>query len=147
MEWDGRRQAAVISTWKPADLSPFLFLSFFIFLSLPRRVFLSSLFFPLLFFFLTFCVSFSLAFYFLVLLRLSLQLHRSPLSLSLLGAVHAKLTTREAAQYISEIIRLLGSCAFTLIHPLAVCLVTASLHTGITTGPYAVLRFGIIAVE
>ena len=33
--------------------------------------------------------------------------------------LRAELTTREAARYISEIIRLLGSYAFTLIHPLA----------------------------
>lgn len=117
------------------SFSPSLSLSFLLFPSL------SASFSRLSFLSYSFRVSFSLAFYFLA--RLPLCAFSGTVQIashSLLGTVRAELTTREAAQYISEIIRLLGSCAFTLIHLLAVCLVTASLHTG-TTGPFAASCF------
>jgi len=152
MEWDGRRKAAVISTWSRLIFLRFSFFRFFLSLSPRVSLLVSLLSFLTLSRFL--CLVFSLAFYFLVLFWLSPQQHCTDhlflslfLSLSLQGAVRAELTTREAAQYILEIIRLLGSCAFTLIHLLVVCLVTASLYTGTTAGLFAASCFGIIAIE
>jgi len=138
---------------EPADLSPFLFLSFF---SLSFTASFSSRLSLLSFLTLSrfLCLVFSRFLFPRSILTLSsTALHRSLLSLSLFhslslqGAVRAELTTREAAQYISEIIRLLGSCAFTLIHLLVVCLVTVSLYTGTTAGLFAASCFGIIAIE